>query len=176
MSQSTTKKTPNLDKLLQTVFLGILVELVVLNSILKVYPILTSGKGSFPRWRPIWGSQSYNSHISIIIQSRKVMFWDFGTKKAMKSLKLWTANYYWLIQDGGIKDGCLELNIAIYQLLPNLGGWWFNVRPPQIQTNKLNYHRLIIIDKSKMAASKMAGWSLKRLSHLCYFFLVLPFL
>ena len=26
----------------------------------------------------------------------------------------------------------------------------------------MNYHRLIIIDKSKMAASKMAGWILKR--------------
>ena len=76
----------------------------MLNNILKVYSILTSGKGSFPRWRQIWLSGSYNSYISITIQSRKVEFSDFGLNKAMKSL---------------------------------------------------NYQRLIIIDKSKMAASKM---------------------
>ena len=45
-----------------------------LNSILKVYLILTSGKWSFRRWRPIWVSRSYNSHITITIQSRKVVF------------------------------------------------------------------------------------------------------
>ena len=33
--------------------------------------------------------------------------------------------------------------------------------------NECNYRRLIIIDKSKMAASKMTGWSLKWL-HLSY--------
>ena len=31
----------------------------MLNNILKVYPNLTSGKGSFPRWRPRWVSRSY---------------------------------------------------------------------------------------------------------------------
>ena len=94
-SQSTTKNhlTPN--KFIQKVFWRILVELVVLSSILKVYPILTSGNGSFPRWRPGWVSRSYNSHISITIQSRKVVFWDFGFNKEIKSLKLSTANYYW---------------------------------------------------------------------------------
>ena len=29
--------------------------------------------------------------------------------------------------------------------------------------NEWTYHRLIIIEKSKMAESNMAGWSLKRL-------------
>ena len=66
----------------------------MLNNILKAYPILTSIKGSFPRWRPIWLSGSYNSYISITIQSRKVVLSDFGLNKAMKSLKLSTVNCY----------------------------------------------------------------------------------
>ena len=35
--------------------------------------------------------------------------------------------------------------------------------PSTIQTNEGNYYRLIIIDKSKMAASNMAGWTSKLL-------------
>ena len=101
-SQSTTKKHLTPKQLIQKVFWRILVEIVVLNGILKAYPILTSRKGLFPRWRPRWVSRSYNSHISITIQSRNVVFWDFGINKAMQSPKLSTANYYWYIQDGGI--------------------------------------------------------------------------
>ena len=37
-----------------------------------------------------------------------------------------------------------------------------------MQTNEWNYHMLIIIDKSIMAASKMADWSLKWL-YLSYY-------
>ena len=66
----------------------------MLNNILKVYPILTSGKGSFPRWRPIWLSGSYNSYISITIQSRKVVFSDVGLNTALKSLNISMVNYY----------------------------------------------------------------------------------
>ena len=66
----------------------------MLYNILKVYPNLTSGKGSFPRWPPKWVSRSYNSHISITIQYRKVVFSDLVLNKAMISHKLSTANYY----------------------------------------------------------------------------------
>ena len=88
------QKQPNPTKLIQKGFYRILVDIIVLNSILKVYPILTSGKGSFPIWHPRWVSRSYNSHISISIQSRKVVFCDFGINKGMKSLKLSTAKCY----------------------------------------------------------------------------------
>ena len=37
-----------------------------------------------------------------------------------------------------------------------------------MQTNERNYNRLIIIDKSNMAASKMADWNLKWL-YLSYY-------
>ena len=50
---------------------------------------------------------------------------------------------------------CLILLYLIYYPTWECGGLSF--RPQQIQTNELNYHRLICIDKSKMAASKVAG-------------------
>ena len=96
------QKPPNPKKLIQKVFWRILVEFVMLNNILKCYPNLTSGKGSFPRWRPRWVSRSYNSHISITIQYRKVVFSDLVLNKAMISQNISTANYYWQIQDGAI--------------------------------------------------------------------------
>ena len=65
----------------------------MLNNILKVYPNLTSGKGSFPRWRPRWVSRSYNSYISITIQSKKVVFYDLELNKPTESLKLLTVNF-----------------------------------------------------------------------------------
>ena len=54
---------------------------------------------------------------------------------------------------------CLILLYIIYYSTWGCGGLSF--RPQQIQTNELNYNRLICIDKSKMAASKMADWNLK---------------
>ena len=42
-------------------------------------------------------------------------------------------------------------------------------RPLQIQGIEWNYHRFIIVNKSKMAASKMAAWSLKWLQYLNYY-------
>ena len=43
------------------------------NNILKVYRFLTSGKGSFSRWRPRWLLGSYNDYISKTIQRRKLV-------------------------------------------------------------------------------------------------------
>ncbi len=61
-------------------------------------------------------------------------------------------------------------NMAVWSLrllylnnYPSQEGGVLSFRPQQIQVNKFNYHRLISLDKSKMAASKMAGWILKRL-------------
>ena len=52
---------------------------------------------------------------------------------------------------------CLILLYLIYYTTWECDG--LNVWPQQIQANERNYHRLIIIDKSKMAASKMADRS-----------------
>ena len=60
-----------------------------------------------------------------------------ASKMAVWSLRLLYLSYYPTWECGGL-----------------------SFRPQQIETNEWNYHRLIFIDKSKMAASKMAGWSL----------------
>ena len=71
-------------KLIQKVFLCILVALAMLNNIQKVYRVLTSGKGSLSRWRPRWLLGSYNDYISKTIQRRKLVlvskrrFWAQG--------------------------------------------------------------------------------------------------
>ena len=73
-------------KLIQKVFWRILVDLTMLNNILKVYRVLTSGKGSFSRWRPRWLLGSYNDYISKTIQRRKLVmvskrrFWAQGSQ------------------------------------------------------------------------------------------------
>ena len=54
---------------------------------------------------------------------------------------------------------CLILLYIIYYPTWECGGLRF--WPQQLKTNERNYHRLIVIDKSKMAASKMASWSLQ---------------
>ena len=75
---------PNLNKSDTDVFFkNISVAFVTLINILKVYSFLTSGKWSFPRWRPRWLPRSYNSYISITIQSSTVMFEDVGLTKAI---------------------------------------------------------------------------------------------
>ena len=65
----------------------------MLNNILKGYPNLPSGKGSFPRWRPRWVSRSYNRYISITIQSKKVVFYDLELNKPTESQKILTVNF-----------------------------------------------------------------------------------
>ena len=44
----------NPNKWMQNVLGCILIEFVMLNSILKVYSIMTSGNGLFSKWRPSW--------------------------------------------------------------------------------------------------------------------------
>ena len=44
---------------------------------------------------------------------------------------------------------------------PTWEGGVLSFRPLQIQGIEWIYHRLIIVNKSKMAASKIAAWSLK---------------
>ena len=56
---------------------------------------------------------------------------------------------------------CLILLYLIYY--PTWECSDLSFRPQQIQTNERNYHRLIFIDKSNMAASKIATWSLQML-------------
>ena len=86
------QKTPNLKTIDTKVVLTDFDSISVLNSILKFYSILTSGKGSFPRLCPRWLPGSYNSFITITIQFRTVLFYDLGLNNATKSLKLLKAN------------------------------------------------------------------------------------
>ena len=55
------KNPPNLKIIDTVVFLWISVAFVMLITILNVYYFLTSGNGSFPRWRPRWLPGSHNS-------------------------------------------------------------------------------------------------------------------
>ena len=110
-----------------------------------------------------YGCQYFTTcYISITIQSRKAVFSDFGLNKAMKSLKLSAVGIdKSKMAACEMSTWCLILLYIIYYSTWECSGLSF--RPQQIQPPEWNYHRLICIDKSKMAASKMAGWSLERL-------------
>ncbi len=149
--------------MIQNVFWRILADFVMFkNNILKVYPILTSGKGSFPRWRPKWLSGSYNNnYISITIEGS-----CFQISGSIKQWSHWNYQRLIIIHKSKIAASkmatwCLILLYIIYNPTWECGGLRF--KPQQIQSNEWNYHRLIFIDKSKMAASNIATWSLQML-------------
>ena len=53
-----------------------------------------------------------------------------------------------------------RLRLLYLNYYPTWEGGVLSFRPLQIQGIEWNNHRLIIVNKSKMAASKMAAWSL----------------
>ena len=81
----------------------------MLNNILKVYRCLTSGKGSFSRWRPRCLLGSFNDYILKTIQRRKLVLvskrrvWAQGIQ--YNQCKYRRLIIYWQIQDGGNTNG-----------------------------------------------------------------------
>ena len=62
-----------------------------------------------------------------------------------------------------------RLRLLYHNYYPTWEGGVLSFRPLQFQGIEWNDHRLIIINKSKMAASKMAARSLKWLCYIIYY-------